>query len=121
MGEHDRISFALCCGAYYVETNLGASGSPGAFDREEGSPDERFMLQCSAAAAEFSRKKAAEIYETVTRPYGFVYGGRAGSGGLSVSSCMKETAVWDEVLPVVIAVPGIFSASGKERQEGESA
>ena len=64
-GTEDRIGFALKCGAYYVETNMGSHSQFG------GNRDDKLTWQSSAAAAEYSREKAMEIYETDQRPYGY--------------------------------------------------
>ena len=96
-GAEDRIGFALCCGAYYVETNMGSHSQFG------GNRDDRLTWQSSAAAAEYSREKAKEIYETDQRPYGYVYGGSG--GGYKSMACIENTRAWDGAAPYVIGSP----------------
>ena len=96
-GAEDRIGFALKCGAYYVETNMGSRSQFG------GNRDDKLTWQSSAAAAEFSREKAMEIYETSQRPYGYVYGGSG--GGYKTMACIENTRAWDGAAPYVIGSP----------------
>jgi len=96
-GLEDRIAFALNCGAYYVETNMGSASQFG------GNRDDKLTWQSSAAAAEFSREKAKEIYETDKRPYGYVYGGSG--GGYKSMACIENTRAWDGAAPYVIGSP----------------
>ena len=96
-GVNDRIAFALHCGAYFIETNMG---SPSQFG---GNRDDKLTWQSSAAAAEFSREKAKEIYETDQRPYGYVYGGSG--GGYKTMACVENTRAWDGGAPYVIGSP----------------
>ncbi len=96
-GTEDRIGFALSCGAYYVETNMGSRSQFG------GKRDGKLTWQSSAAAAEFSRVKAMEIYETAQRPYGYVYGGSG--GGYKTMACIENTRAWDGAAPYVIGSP----------------
>ena len=96
-GGEDRIGFALHCGAYFIETNMG---SPSQFG---GNRDDKLTWQSSAAAAEFSREKAMEIYETDQRPYGYVYGGSG--GGYKTMACIENTRAWDGAAPFVIGSP----------------
>ena len=96
-GEEDRIGFALKCGAYYVETNMGSKQQFG------GGGDATMTWKSSAAAAEYSRVKAMEIYETDRRPYGYVYGGSG--GGYKSMACIENTRSWDGAAPFVIGSP----------------
>ena len=96
-GTEDRIGFALKCGAYYVETNMGSHSQFG------GNRDDKLTWQSSAAAAEYSREKAMEIYETAQRPYGYVYGGSG--GGYKSMACIENTSAWDGAAPFVIGSP----------------
>ncbi len=96
-GTEDRIAFALHCGAYYVETNMGSTSQFG------GKRDDRLTWQSSAAAAEYSRQKAMEIYDTDKRPYGYVYGGSG--GGYKSMACIENTSAWDGAAPYVIGSP----------------
>ena len=96
-GTEDRIGFALKCGAYYVETNMGSKQQFG------GSGDATMTWKSSAAAAEYSREKAMEIYNTKQRPYGYVYGGSG--GGYKSMACIENTSAWDGAAPFVIGSP----------------
>ena len=96
-GTEDRIGFALRCGAYYVETNMGSRSQFG------GNRDDHLTWQSSAAAAEYSREKAMELYETDQRPYGYVYGGSG--GGYKSMACIENTRAWDGAIPFVIGSP----------------
>ncbi len=96
-GLEDRIGFALWCGAYYVETNMGSKQQFG------GSGDATMTWKSSAAAAEYSREKAMEIYDTKQRPYGYVYGGSG--GGYKTMACIENTSAWDGAAPYVIGSP----------------
>ena len=93
----DSIGFALRCGAYFIETNMGSHSQFG------GNRDDHLTWQSSAAAAEFSREKAMEIYETDQRPYGYVYGGSG--GGYKSMACIENTRAWDGAVPFVIGSP----------------
>ncbi len=96
-GLEDRIGFALKCGAYYVETNMGSKQQFG------GSGDATMTWKSSAAAAEYSREKAMEIYDTRQRPFGYVYGGSG--GGYKTMACIENTSAWDGAAPYVIGSP----------------
>ncbi|MBQ9210866.1 MAG: hypothetical protein IJ153_04130 [Clostridia bacterium] len=96
-GLEDRIGFALHCGAYFIETNMGSHSQFG------GQRDDHLTWQSSAAAAEYSREKAMEIYETDQRPYGYVYGGSG--GGYKSMACIENTRAWDGAAPYVIGSP----------------
>ena len=90
-GMEDRIGFAISHGAYHVESNMGA---------KPFAPltDPTIIYRASAAAAEYSRKIARELYGE-HRPYGYVYGGSGGS--YKTISCIENTAVWDGAAPYV--------------------
>ena len=96
-GLEDRIGFALKCGAYYVETNMGSKA------QFNGGGDATMTWKSSAAAAEYSREKAMEIYGTPKRPYGYVYGGSG--GGYKSMACIENTCAWDGAAPYVIGSP----------------
>ncbi len=96
-GINDRIAFALYCGAYFVETNMGSESAFG------GQKDDLLTWQSSAAAAELSRVKAKEMYGTDQRPYGYVYGGSG--GGYKTMACVENTRAWDGGAPYVIGSP----------------
>lgn len=95
-GVNDRILFALYCGAYFVESNMGSLNMFG------GAADATLCWKASAAAAEFSREKAIEMYGC-GRPYGYVYGGSG--GGYKTMACIENTRTWDGGAPYVIGSP----------------
>lgn len=95
-GEDDKIAFALLSGAYYVESNMGSKQMFGP------SPEPQLVWKASAAAAEYSRVKAMEIYGC-GRPYGYVYGGSG--GGYKTMACIENTCAWDGAAPYVIGSP----------------
>jgi hypothetical protein len=108
-GEEDRIGFAISSGAYFVETNGGgaaATARPGSgVDPTVGA------YRANAAAADYSRVLAAEMYGP-HRPYGYAFGGSGGAyrtiGGLE-----NTEGVWDGAVPYVpgspMAIPNVFS------------
>lgn len=96
MGINDRIGFCLAHGAYSVESNMGSTAAFG------GQADSTLCWKASAAVAEYSRVKAAELYGC-TRPYGYVYGGSG--GGYKTMSCVENTRAWDGAAPYVIGSP----------------
>lgn len=92
-GEEDRIAFALTHGAYFVECNMGSQMQfAGQID----------IYQTNAAAAEYSRVVAMEMYGC-GRPYGYVYGGSG--GGYKTISCIENANAWDGAVPYVIGSP----------------
>lgn len=95
-GEDDKIAFAVMNGAYYVESNMGATHTFG-----ESSEPHR-VWKASAAVAEYSRKKAMEFYGC-ERPYGYVHGGSG--GGYKTMACIENTDAWDGAVPFVIGSP----------------
>jgi hypothetical protein len=103
-GMGGSIGFAVDSGAYMVESNLGSlTPYPG----EDGTVT---GYRASAAAAEYSRILAAEMYGE-HRPYGYCYGGSG--GGYKTMSCMENTDVWDGGVPFIIgspmALPNVFA------------
>ena len=96
-GEDDKIGFCITHGAYYVETNMGSGA---AFT---SSSDDTITYRSSAAAAEFSRIKAQEVYGFVHRPYGYVYGGSG--GGYRTLACIENTNAFDGACPYVLGSP----------------
>lgn len=97
-GEDDKIAFSLVNGAYYVETNMGS----GAVFGPKTDKDKETVYRSSAAAAEYSRVVAMEMY-SCTRPYGYVYGGSG--GGYKTMGCIENTNAWDGAAPYVIGSP----------------
>ncbi len=96
-GGDDKIAFALTHGAYLVETNMGS----GAVFSD--TTDNTITHRSSAAAAEYSRVKAQEIYGYVHWPYGYVYGGSG--GGYRTIACIENTNAWDGAVPYIIGSP----------------
>ena len=95
-GLDDIVSFSLQHGAYFVESNMGSKAmfAPGG--------DDTVRWKSSAAVAEFSRKKAMEIY-ACERPIGIVFGGSG--GGYKTMACIENTDAWDGAAPFVIGSP----------------
>ncbi|GHT94937.1 hypothetical protein FACS1894141_2610 [Spirochaetia bacterium] len=110
-GLEDKIGFALTHGAYFIETNMGIAVpfAPIA--------DPTMLYRSSAAAAEYSRTIAAEMYGP-HRPYGYVYGGSG--GGFKSTSCFESTNTWDGAAPYIIgspmAVPNVFTVIAHARR-----
>jgi hypothetical protein len=104
-GEEDRIGMSLSSGAYFVETNGGGTGGHAAADRTIGA------YRANAAAAEFSRVVATEMYGG-GRPFGYLYGG-SGGGFRTIGCAENTTGVWDGFVPYVIgspmAIPNMFT------------
>ncbi|HLN16774.1 MAG TPA: hypothetical protein VK277_08500 [Acidimicrobiales bacterium] len=103
-GMGGSIDFAIDSGGYMVESNLGRlTPFPGEDSTVTG-------FRASAAAAEYSRVLAGEMYGE-HRPYGYCYGGSG--GGFKTMSCMENTDVWDGGLPFIIggpqSMPNVFS------------
>ncbi|WP_339315004.1 hypothetical protein [Paenibacillus sp. FSL R10-2734] len=100
-GIDNKIGFAISSGAYLVETNMGGMSS-----------DVTLVYRASAAVAQYSRTKAAEIFGP-HRPYGYIYGG-SGGGFKTISFMENTTGVWDGAVPFVIgspmAIPNVFTA-----------
>lgn len=96
-GPDDKIGFCLTHGAYYVETNMGSK----AIFTNSDVP--QMTAHSSAAAAEFSRQKAAELYGYAHRPYGYVYGGSGGA--YRTIACIENTDTYDGAVPYVVGSP----------------
>lgn len=98
------IDFGLAHGAYMVESNLGMmTPYPKGDSTLVG-------FRASAAAAEYSRVLAAEMYGE-HRPYGYCFGGSG--GGYKTISCLESTmGVWDGGVPFVhgndATLPSVF-------------
>lgn len=106
VGEEDKISFSIASGAYFLETNGGgAAAAPGSGDPSIGA------FRANAAAAEHSRRVAAEMYGD-HRPFGYAYGG-SGGGYRTIGGAENTTGVWDGFVPYVIgspmAIPNCFT------------
>lgn len=96
-GIDDKIAFCITNGAYYVESNMGSGAV------FTNSDDNTMSYRSSAAAAEFSRMKAQEVYGFEHRPYGYVYGGSG--GGYRTIACIENTCAFDGAAPYVIGSP----------------
>lgn len=108
VGREDKISFAFSSGAYFVETNGGGQDS----SRPEQDRDPSISAyRANAAAADYSRTLAAEIYGK-HRPFGYAYGG-SGGGFRTIGGAENTTGVWDGFVPYVIgspmALPNVFT------------
>lgn len=108
VGREDKISFAFSSGAYFVETNGGGQD----FSRPEHDHDPSISAyRANAAAADYSRILAAEIYGR-HRPFGYAYGG-SGGGFRTIGGAENTTGVWDGFVPYVIgspmALPNVFT------------
>ena len=108
-GEEDKIGFSISSGAYFIETNGGGRvdfGSPGS-----GGDLTIGAYRANAAAAQYSRVVAAEMYGE-HRPYGYAFGGSGGAyrtmGGME-----NTEGVWDGAVPYVpgspMAIPNVFT------------
>jgi hypothetical protein len=97
-GEGDKIGFAVASGGYFVETNQGGPAKLMGGDPTIGG------YRVSAAAAQYSRVVAAQVYGSRQRPYGYIYGGSGGS--FRTLACFENTTgVWDGAVPYVIGSP----------------
>ena len=111
-GRFNKIGFSADSGAYFVETNGGGSidiaGGGGAT-----MPDPTITAyRANAAAAQFSRTVAQQVYDTDQRPYGYIYGG-SGGAYRTVGSLESTEGVWDGGVPYVpgstMAIPNMFT------------
>lgn len=105
-GESDKISFAISHGAYFIETNGGGK------DAGLMSPDPTMgAYRANAAVAQFSRKKAKEIYGD-HRTYGYAFGG-SGGAYRTIGGAENTSGVWDGTVPFVagspMAIPNVFT------------
>uniref|UniRef100_UPI002742113F PKD domain-containing protein n=1 Tax=Actinoplanes sp. RD1 TaxID=3064538 RepID=UPI002742113F len=85
----------IASGAYYVQTNLGGADRAG--DPAIGA------YRVNAAAAEFSRQVASDLYGE-HRPYGYLIGGSGGSYQV-LGAAENTVGVWDGFVPFVMGVP----------------
>jgi hypothetical protein len=94
-GFPEAIAFGISHGAYVVTTNNNGGMMAGGV--LEG-------YRANAAAAKFSRIKAAHIYGHIARPRGFIYG--ASGGAYQTLGAAENTRdVWDGSVPMVPGVP----------------
>jgi hypothetical protein len=101
--DGDSIAFAAASGAYLVESNMGSRLMLG--------PPDITGFRASAAAAQYSRILAAEMYGQ-HRPYGYVYGGSGGA--YKTFTCVENTTgVWDGAVPFIsgspASLPNVFT------------
>ena len=95
-GADDKIAFATTHGAYFVETNMGV-------DQPFVTITDPTMIErSSAAAAEYSRAIARQLYGE-HRPYGYLYGGSG--GGYKTIILFENNDTWDGAVPYVIGTP----------------
>lgn len=110
-GAEDKIGFAISSGiglavssgAYLVETNEGSLSALAGNQKIPG-------YRVNAAAAEYSRVLAAQMYGP-HRPFGYAFGGSGGA--FKTISGFENTATWDGAVPYVVgspqAVPNVFT------------
>lgn len=110
-GPFNNIGFAAASGAYFVETNGG-----GSIDLTRGSQalaDPTITaFRANAAAAQFSRHVAQQVYPGAQRPFGYIYGG-SGGAYRTIGSLERTQGVWDGGVPYVngstMAIPNTFT------------
>lgn len=107
-GEEDKIGFSVSHGAYFIETNGG-----GRFDftgQKKANDPLIGAYKANAAAAQYSRVVAAEMYGS-HRTYGYCFGGSGGA--YRTIGSIENTDVWDGAIPYVVgspmAIPSVFS------------
>ena len=74
-GEEDKIGFSVMHGAYFIETNEGGRID---FSKPMAGDPTIAAYRMNAAAAQFSRVVAKEIYGG-KRPFGYCFGGSGGA------------------------------------------
>ncbi len=98
--DGDAIQFAADSGGYLVESNMGS------FVMAGGN-----LAQASAAAAEYSRVLAIQMYGG-ERPYGYIFGG-SGGGFKTVEGVEHMPDTWDGCVPFIhgspISIPNNFT------------
>jgi hypothetical protein len=107
-GEEDKIGFSVSHGAYFIETNGG-----GRFDftgQKKANDPLIGAYKANAAAAQYSRVVAAEMYGS-HRTYGYCFGGSGGA--YRTIGSIENTDVWEGAVPYVVgspmAIPSVFS------------
>lgn len=107
-GPHNKVTFAIASGAYFVETN---GGGPDAANPMSGLDPTIGAYRANAAAAEVSRTVAASLYGE-HRPFGYLYGG-SGGAYRTIGAAENTRGVWDGFVPYVpgspMAIPSVFS------------
>ena len=108
-GEEDKIGFSISSGAYFIETNGGGKmdfGRPAL-----GNDPSIGAFRANAAAAQFSRMVASQIYGQ-HRTYGYAFGG-SGGAYRTIGGIENTEDVWDGVVPYVVgspmAIPNVFT------------
>jgi hypothetical protein len=100
-----NLGFTFDSGAYYVQTNLGGK------DRAPPADPAISAYRVNAAAAQFSRTVAAQMYGP-HRPYGYLFGGSGGAYQV-LGSAENTDGVWDGFVAFVLgtpnAIPSLFS------------
>lgn len=108
-GEEDRIGAAHTSGAYFIETNGGGSKAAGPMN---GVDPTIGAYRANAAAAQFSRFVAAQVYGHRGHIYGYAYGG-SGGAYRTLGSIENTRGVWDGAVPYVLgspmAIPSMFT------------
>jgi hypothetical protein len=99
MHQANGAGFAIASGGYLVESNQGSKNMFGGDSA------------ANAAAAQYSRTLAAEMYGS-HRPFGYVYGGSGGA--FKTIGCVEtQPGVWDGCIPFVhgspVAIPNVFT------------
>lgn len=106
-GEQDKIGFSVASGGYFLETNGG--GQVAGFG--SGADPTIAAYRANAAAAEYSRVVAAQMYGE-HRTYGYLFGG-SGGGFRTMGAAENTSGVWDGFVPYVIgspmAIPNMFT------------
>jgi PKD domain len=98
--DDNNVGFAISSGAYFIETNGGGtSATAGPAFRTDPTIG---AFRANAAAAQFSRKLAQEMYG-IPRIYGYIYGGSG--GGYRTMGSIENTSVWDGAVPFVLGTP----------------
>lgn len=96
----NQIGFSIASGAYFVETNGGGAGATaGPAFRADPTIG---AFRANAAAANFSRKLANEMYGP-GHVFGYLYGGSG--GGYRTLGSMENTTTWDGAVPFVLGSP----------------
>jgi hypothetical protein len=114
--ENTSIGFAVASGGYLIVTNNGSKEAIG--QSQDPNINSVIGYRANAAAAEYSRVLAAQMYGP-HRPYGYVYGG---SGGSLKTVCGFENTfgVWDGAVPYVygtdMSMPNAFTVQAYARR-----
>jgi hypothetical protein len=99
------LGFTIDSGAYYVQTNNGATF------RTPGVDPAIAAYRVNAAAAKFSRRVASRIYGE-HRPWGYLFGG-SGGAYQTIGAAENTSGVWDGFVPFVPgcnhAIPSMFT------------